>query len=99
MLLAHASERDDFECSVEEVDFLVDTAADLPGCYGGRLTGGGFGGCTVNLVEADVADAFSTRLKSAFRERFQLDAETYTCAAVDGAMALAGKKASNKDTA
>ena len=51
MLAGHVSERDDFECSCEEVDFLVETAAAQPGCFGARLTGGGFGGCTVNLVE------------------------------------------------
>ncbi len=96
MTKAHASERDDFECSVREIDFLVDTAIALPGCFGARLTGGGFGGCTVNLVESDAAEAFSQQLKTAFRDHFQLDAETYTCAAMDGAVALAEK---NKDAA
>lgn len=86
---AHASERDDFECSVEEIDFLVDTAVALEGCYGARLTGGGFGGCTVNLVRASHVDEFSTALCSAYRERFGIDAETYTCEAVDGAVARA----------
>lgn len=99
MLQSHASERDDFECSVDEIDFLVDTAVALPGCFGARLTGGGFGGCTVNLVEASAAEAFSEALKLAFRERFQLDAETYTCAAVDGAVALAAQSASREDAA
>ena len=51
MLAAHASQRDDFACCCEEIDFLVDTAATLPGCFGARMTGGGFGGCTVNLVK------------------------------------------------
>ena len=99
MTQAHASERDDFECSVEEIDFLVDTAIALPGCFGARLTGGGFGGCTVNLVEADAAEVFSAHLKSAFRERFQLDAETYTCAAMDGAVALAANRHSHEGAA
>jgi len=48
---SHASMRDDYEISCEEIDFLVDTAAALPGCFGARMTGGGFGGCTVNLVD------------------------------------------------
>lgn len=100
MTQSHASQRDDLQDSIEEIDFLVDTAIALPGCFGARLTGGGFGGCTVNLVEAAAAEAFSARLKSAFRNRFQLDAETYTCAAVDGAIALAAKKnASHEDAA
>jgi galactokinase len=87
MTLAHASERDDFECSVEEVDFLVDTAIGLDGCYGARLTGGGFGGCTVNLVKTADAEAFSATLRKAYRKQFGIEAETYICEAVDGAVA------------
>lgn len=87
MTAAHASERDDFECSIEEIDFLVDTAVRLRGCYGARLTGGGFGGCTVNLVNAAVVDEFIAGLQSAYRERFSLPLEAYVCEAVDGAIA------------
>ena len=87
MLEAHASYRDDFGASVEEVDFLVDTAVSLPGCYGGRLTGGGFGGCTVNLVEADLVESFTPALHKAYQERFGIDAAIYVCEAVDGALA------------
>src|SRR5215469_14927515 len=87
MTAAHASERDDFECSIEEIDFLVDTAISLRGCYGARLTGGGFGGCTVNLVNtAEVVD-FTAALASAYRAKFSLNLDTYVCAAVDGALA------------
>ncbi len=99
MTQAHASERDDFQVSVQEIDFLVDTAITLPGCFGARLTGGGFGGCTVNLVEAAVAQAFAGRIKAAFRDHFQLEAETYICSAVDGAIALAANNASQEDAA
>jgi galactokinase len=87
MTAAHASERDDFECSIEEIDFLVDTAIALPGCHGARLTGGGFGGCTVNLVEAAEVDGFTSAMQATYRERFALELETYVCAAVDGALA------------
>lgn len=87
MTAAHASERDDFECSVPEIDFLVDTAVDLNGCYGARLTGGGFGGCTVSLVETGQVPAFSAALREAYRVRFGLEADTYVCQAVDGAVA------------
>jgi len=87
MTAAHASERDDFECSIEEIDFLVDTAVSLQGCYGARLTGGGFGGCTVNLVNTAEVDDFIAALKSAYRAKFSLELETYICAAVDGALA------------
>ncbi len=87
MLAAHASYRDDFGASVAEVDFLVDTAVSLPGCYGGRLTGGGFGGCTVNLVKADLVESFTPALHRAYQERFGIDAAIYVCEAVDGALA------------
>jgi galactokinase len=85
MLAAHISYRDDFAASCEEVDFLVDTAIHLPGCFGARLTGGGFGGCTVNLVERVQSEAFATTLKSAYQQQFNIAAETYLCDAVDGA--------------
>jgi galactokinase len=85
MLQAHVSYRDDFAASCEEVDFLVDTAITLPGCFGARLTGGGFGGCTVNLVQRAHSDAFATALKAAYRQQFDIAAETYLCDAVDGA--------------
>ena len=85
MLAGHASERDDFECSCDEVDFLVETATALPGCFGARLTGGGFGGCTVNLVERTYSEAFAAALKAAYMQRFNIAAETYVCDAVDGA--------------
>ena len=87
MTLAHASQRDDLETSCAEVDFLVDTAVALPGCHGARMTGGGFGGCTVNLVEREAAGQFSETLKNAYREQWSIEAETYVCEAMDGAVA------------
>ena len=85
MTKAHASERDDFECSCAEVDFLDATAINLPGCFGARLTGGGFGGCTVNLVATEYADPFVIALKSAYRRHFNIAADTYICEPVEGA--------------
>jgi galactokinase len=90
MLVAHASERDDFACSVEEVDFLVDAAAALPGCYGARLTGGGFGGCTVNLVRKDAVDGFIEKLRAAYLAKYRIEADTFVCEPVDGALRRAG---------
>ena len=87
MTRAHASERDDFECSIEEIDFLVDTAVGLRDCYGARLTGGGFGGCTVNLVKSADVEDFISALRAAYSDRFSLNLETYVCEAVDGALA------------
>jgi galactokinase len=86
MVEAHASERDDFECSCDEADFLVETAVTLRGCFGSRLTGGGFGGCTVNLVERGSVAGFCESLKDAYRSRFNMLPETYVCVAVDGAL-------------
>ena len=85
MLAGHASERDDFECSCEEVDFLVETAAAQTGCFGARLTGGGFGGCTVNLVERGQVEAFTEGVRAAYEERFGIVADVFVCDAVDGA--------------
>jgi len=96
MIAAHASERDDFECSCEEVDFLVDTAVALPGCFGARLTGGGFGGCTVNLVAKAAADKFSAALKAAYLEHYKIAADTYVCEAVDGAVERANRQREGK---
>jgi len=86
MLAGHVSERDDFACSCDEIDFLVETAASLDGCFGARLTGGGFGGCTVNLVAQEKTDAFAAELKQSYLQSFGIAAEIYVCEAVDGAM-------------
>ncbi len=99
MTAAHASERDDFECSIEEIDFLVDTAVGLRGCYGARLTGGGFGGCTVNLVNTAHVDEFTAALTAAYRARFSLELDAYVCAAVDGAVARNAALGSNAQEA
>jgi len=98
MLKAHASERDDFECSCEEVDFLVDAASKLDGCFGARLTGGGFGGCTVNLVDRAKADSFVAALKTAYLERYNIHPDAYICEAVDGAVERAKTPKSSEAT-
>ncbi len=88
MAEAHASYRDDFAASCPEVDLLVELAAAEPGLIGARLTGGGFGGCTVNLVEAAHAEAFRRDIHSAYLERAGIDAEIYLCQAAAGASEL-----------
>ncbi|WP_263409901.1 galactokinase [Terriglobus tenax] len=92
MLASHISQRDEFEDSCEEIDFLVDTAMAQPGCLGARLTGGGFGGCTVNLVKKDEVPAFSRAIIRAYQARYGIDPEIYLCDAVDGAVELAAKE-------
>jgi galactokinase len=88
MAAAHASYRDDFEASCEEADAMVEAAQQLPGLIGARLTGGGFGGCTVNLVHSDLAADFAARLHDEYRARTGIDAEIYRCHASAAAHAL-----------
>jgi len=86
MLTAHASLRYDLLTSCEEIDYLVETARALPGCYGARMTGGGFGGCTVNLVTRKEAEGFAAALKDGYKKQFGIEADTFVCEAVDGAI-------------
>ena len=90
---AHVSFRDDFAASCAEVDTLVEIAERLPGCYGARITGGGFGGCTVNLVRAADAQTFGEALGAGYLAAKGIVAEWFVCAAEDGALALATEKA------
>jgi galactokinase len=81
---SHASLRDDYEVSIPELDALVAAAQPLPGCFGSRLTGAGFGGCTVSLVDEDAAEAFQREVSRAYREATGLETTIYVCAASDG---------------
>ena len=85
---AHLSFRDDFEASCPEIDILVDLANKQTGCYGARLTGGGFGGCTVNLVAADHAAAFTKAMHVGYLNATGITAEIYTSRASAGAHAI-----------
>ncbi len=85
---SHRSMQYDYEISCEEIDFLVDRAIDIPGVYGARMTGGGFGGCTVNLVDPSRVDAFAERLTAEYRERFGHIAAIYDCKPAAGAGTL-----------
>ena len=82
---SHRSLRDDYEVSCPELDFLVDTAVSLPHVWGARMTGGGFGGCTVNLVDASAADSFVADVAASYRRRFGVDVEAYRVEASAGA--------------
>jgi galactokinase len=85
---AHVSFRDDFEASCPEIDILVDLANRQPGCFGARLTGGGFGGCTVNLVAASAAAAFTAAMHAGYLAATGISAEIYTSRASAGAHAI-----------
>ena len=89
MNASHVSLRDDYEVSCEEVDFLVETEWSVPGVIGARITGGGFGGCTVAIVENDAVENFKAVVGKAYKEKFDLDAEFYVVDIGDGARRLA----------
>ncbi|HTU51705.1 MAG TPA: galactokinase [Acidobacteriaceae bacterium] len=82
---AHISMRDNYAASCMETDLLVELAARQPGCFGARITGGGFGGCTINLVAADHADDFVHSLRAGYEEATGIRAEIYLSRASDGA--------------
>ena len=82
---SHASLRDDFEVSCPELDLLVELASGLPGVHGSRMTGGGFGGCTVQLVESGAVDAFRHRVAAAYRRETGRIPEILACEASAGA--------------
>jgi len=82
---SHRSMQYDYEISCEEIDFLVDTAIKIPGVYGSRMTGGGFGGCTVNLVDPQAVDSFEETLRAAYQDRFAKAAAFYRCQPSAGA--------------
>lgn len=85
MNASHVSLRDDYEVSCEEVDFLVETEWSVPGVIGARITGGGFGGCTVAIVENDSVENFKAVVGKAYKEKYDLDAEFYVVDIGDGA--------------
>jgi galactokinase len=85
MKQCHASLRDLYEVSIPELNVMVEIANSLPGCYGARLTGAGFGGCTVNLVKRSAAGSFSAQLASRYQSQTGLKSEIYICHASDGA--------------
>jgi galactokinase len=82
---SHRSMQFDYEITCDEVDFLVDEALAIEGVYGARMTGGGFGGCTVNLVEPKRAARFEDAIKRAYKARWNVDAPVFRCLPSDGA--------------
>ncbi len=85
MAEAHASYRDDFEASCPEADLMVELANRQPGLVGARLTGGGFGGCTVNLVEEPHAEAFKAAVAEGYEKQTGIKPDVFVCHASDGA--------------
>jgi len=92
MYRSHTSLRDDYEVSCRELDLLVDLASSRQGVYGARMTGGGFGGCTVNLVRADASTSFQEYLAKAYWEATGITPEIYVCEPAQGAQAWPDEK-------
>jgi galactokinase len=89
MNASHESLRDDYEVSSKELDALVELARKQHGVLGARMTGAGFGGCTVNLVRADAAESFVQAVAEGYEKALGLKAEIYVCRASDGALVSA----------
>lgn len=85
---SHISLRDDYEVSCEEIDVLVEEAWKVDGVIGSRITGGGFGGCTVSLVKDEAVEAFQEKVGAAYKERFGIQADFYVVEIGDGPRTL-----------
>jgi galactokinase len=88
MVASHTSLRDDYEVSCRELDALVDAALAIDGVAGSRMTGGGFGGCTVSLVRSDAVEAFSDTINATYERAFGRAPGLYVTGAADGASEL-----------
>jgi len=82
---SHRSLRDDYEVSCRELDLLVEIASECKGVYGSRMTGGGFGGCTITLVESRDAREFQEKLSHRYKEATSITPAIYVCSAAQGA--------------
>jgi galactokinase len=85
MYESHGSLRDDYEVSCAELDMMVELARQVEGVYGARMTGGGFGGCTINLVKAETVEQFKRAVARGYEEATGLVPEIYVCHAAQGA--------------
>jgi galactokinase len=88
MFLSHQSLRDDYEVSSVELDLLVEIAAHVPGTIGARMTGGGFGGCTVNLLRRETLDQFRETVLEEYSRAMNFRPAIYVAEAGDGANEL-----------
>lgn len=84
MNASHVSLRDDYEVSCDEIDVLVEEAWKMDGVIGSRITGGGFGGCTVSIVKDEAVESFKEKVGAAYRERVGKEADFYVVEIGDG---------------
>ncbi|MCR5636316.1 MAG: galactokinase [Clostridiales bacterium] len=85
---SHKSLKNDYEVSCAQLDFLADAAQKFPGVFGSRMTGAGFGGCTVNLVSKEKSDAFADYIKKEYFAAFKTEPHVYKTLPGDGAKVL-----------
>ena len=83
MNASHESLRRDYEVSSSELDLMVELAGSQPGVIGARMTGGGFGGCTINLLDADSPN-FAAEISDAYFQKTGIAPEIYRCSIADG---------------
>jgi galactokinase len=88
MTQSHESLRDNYEVTGKELDVLVEEALKIPGVLGSRMTGGGFGGCTVSLMKREVVEMFTIEVGKNYTERTGYYADFYNVEVGDGARAL-----------
>lgn len=84
MYASHRGLQHNYEVSCPELDFLVDQARDMDSVLGARMMGGGFGGCTINLVKLDALDSFVQRMEEAYQQQFGIALKTYVAEIVNG---------------
>ncbi|MDE5597559.1 MAG: galactokinase [Lachnospiraceae bacterium] len=84
MNASHVSLRDDYQVSCDEIDVLVEEAWKVPGVIGSRITGGGFGGCTVSIVKDEAVEEFKEKVGAAYRDRVGKEADFYVVEIGDG---------------
>ena len=85
MNASHNGLRDDYEVSCKELDLLTNIARSITGVIGSRMTGAGFGGCTVSIVHQDALEIFQTRVTTEYHEQTGIEPEIYLCNVSDGA--------------
>ena len=85
MYESHHSLCDDYEVSCQELDVMVDLAKAIKGVFGARMTGGGFGGCTINLVAVEAVGEFTQTIRNGYAQMTGKTSGVYICAAADGA--------------
>jgi galactokinase len=82
---SHDGLKHDYEVSCPELDFLVETVKSINGVWGGRLMGGGFGGCTINLVETEKIEEIKSNITAAYHKQFGVSPKYYIASTGDGA--------------